>query len=122
MFTSHNLPLTVLGAGAGILLGLALTVHVVPIYLRVDVPLAVGALLLFDQPGLRAEYFALGVPWEGKPISTAIGEPRLEDVSQVGAVLTTRAVFSIRWIWASLRFERIPSAQAANLISRSFNS
>ena len=58
---------------------------------------AVGALLLTDQHGLRAEYFALGGPWEGKPLTTAVGEPRLEDVSQVGAVLNTIAVFSIRW-------------------------
>ncbi|MBI1967146.1 MAG: hypothetical protein HYS40_04080 [Gemmatimonadetes bacterium] len=35
-----------MGRALRILLGLALTVHVVPIYLRVDLPLAVGALLL----------------------------------------------------------------------------
>jgi len=58
---------------------------------------AVGAVLLMDRDGLRAEYFALGAPWEGKPISTTVGEPHVEDVSQVAAVLSTNVVFSIRW-------------------------
>lgn len=56
-----------------------------------------GALLLVDRPGLRAEYFALGEPWQGAPLSTAIKAPALADPSQVGDRLTIPALFSLRW-------------------------
>jgi len=58
---------------------------------------ACGLVLLVDQPGLRAEYFALEAPWEGKPLGTGVGEPRLAGPAEVGAHLTTPVVFSIRW-------------------------
>ena len=58
---------------------------------------AVGALLITDRPGLEAHYFALGAPWEGKPLYKTVGEPRLEHVSQVTDVLLTEVAFSIRW-------------------------
>ena len=40
---------------------------------------------------------------------------------EVGAIsfMPPNSVFSIRWIWASSSLERMPSAQAANLISTS---
>lgn len=56
-----------------------------------------GALLLTDRPGLRAEYFALGAPWKGKPFGTAVGAPGLENASQVREHLATPVSFSIRW-------------------------
>jgi hypothetical protein len=58
---------------------------------------AAGAVLVASRPGLKAEYFALGAPWEGRPFNTAVGEPRLESASQVGEALMTKVVFSIRW-------------------------
>lgn len=56
-----------------------------------------GALLITDRPGLRAEYFALGQPWEGKPFHTAVSQPGLASAGDVGDVLSTKVVFSIRW-------------------------
>ncbi|MEE8138106.1 MAG: PA14 domain-containing protein, partial [Thermoanaerobaculia bacterium] len=63
---------------------------------------AAGASLLTYQPGLEAEYFALGEPWQGTVFSTKVGAPRLESASQVGEALMTKVVFSIRWTgwWA----------------------
>ena len=64
---------------------------------------AAGALLLTDQPGLQAEYFALGPPWEGKPFNTEVGQPGLRSASDVSDALRTKVVFSIRWSgwWAA---------------------
>ncbi|MEE8367730.1 MAG: PA14 domain-containing protein, partial [Thermoanaerobaculia bacterium] len=56
-----------------------------------------GALLVTDRPGLRAEYFALGTPWEGRPLYSTVGEPRLETASQIRQVLMTEVGFSVRW-------------------------
>lgn len=55
---------------------------------------ALGVVLLRDRPGLRAEYFALDAPWEGRRLYATIGEPRLDTISEI---LATDVVFSVRW-------------------------
>ncbi len=65
----------------------------VPVVLLV----ALGWVLVIDRPGLRTEYFALGAPWEGRPVHTTVGEPGLEGTTDVSAVLVTDVVFSVRW-------------------------
>lgn len=57
----------------------------------------VASLLLTDRAGLRADYFALGAPWSGRPITHAIGAPRLESTADIHAMLSTDVVFSVRW-------------------------
>jgi hypothetical protein len=58
---------------------------------------SVAALLLADRAGLGAEYFALGAPWSGRPITRMVGEPRLDHVADIHKVLSTDVVFSVRW-------------------------
>jgi len=63
-----------------------------------------GTLLIVDQAGLRTEYFALGEPWEGRPLSTSVGEPHLESASRIRDALMTKVVFSVRWSgWWNVR-------------------
>ncbi len=52
---------------------------------------ALGVLLLTDRPGLRAEYFALQAPWQGKPICTSIGAPGLANASEIQEFLVSEA-------------------------------
>jgi len=56
-----------------------------------------GILLLADREGLRAEYFALGAPWTGRPATQAISEPRLAGTADIHEFLATEVVFSVRW-------------------------
>ncbi len=58
---------------------------------------ALGALLLCDKPGLRAEYFHLADPWTGNPVYTATKLPGLEEVEYIHEVLRTEVAFSVRW-------------------------
>lgn len=70
----------------------------VGLWLAAVLALAVlGALLVGDRSGLRAEYFALSAPWEGRPLYETVGEPGLATTSEIHTVLTTTAVFSVRW-------------------------
>lgn len=59
--------------------------------------IAAGVLLVTDRPGLRAECFALGAPWEGKPVATTVSQPRLDSVSEIRQVINTEVSFSVRW-------------------------
>jgi hypothetical protein len=64
----------------------------------------VGALLVTDRPGLRAEYFTLRPPWEGKPTYTTINEPHLPKDADIEEVFTMEVPFSVRWSgWWAVR-------------------
>ncbi len=56
-----------------------------------------GMMLIFDRPGLKAEYFHLGAPWEGRPVYATTAQPKLDSVSQIHDALITEVAFSVRW-------------------------
>lgn len=68
--------------------------------LRVLAPLLLailGVVLLVDRPGLTAEYRALGAPWEGRPYATTVSVPGPLPRSSLQELLSTEALFSVRW-------------------------
>jgi hypothetical protein len=56
-----------------------------------------GAPLVTDRPGLRTEQFALGTPWEGRPVATTVSEPHLDATSKIHQLILTEVSFSVRW-------------------------
>jgi len=58
---------------------------------------AVGILLLVDRPGLAVEYFATTTDWQGSPVYTDVGSPQVKEPGDVGGILVSTEIFSLRW-------------------------
>lgn len=58
---------------------------------------ALGLRLLIDRPGLRVDYFATDTDWQGSPIYSDVGPPQVQGCGEVGGILVSKEIFSLRW-------------------------
>lgn len=74
--------------------------------------IGLGLLLVFDRPGLKADYFALDPDWRSTPVFSDIDYPEIARRGTLAGRLVSREIFSIRWRgWIEIE-------QAANILFR----